>query len=65
MNNTKHAFSIAVLLWGGSSLTLAQSSAFTYQGRLADRGAPANGISDLQFTELAPSGNQFYRLHKP
>jgi hypothetical protein len=28
---------------------LAQSTAFTYQGRLTDNGAPANGAYDLQF----------------
>ena len=27
----------------------AQGTAFTYQGRLNDNGAPANGIYDLQF----------------
>ena len=28
----------------------AQGTAFTYQGRLTDQGAPANGIYDLRFT---------------
>src|SRR4051812_25499308 len=28
----------------------AQGTAFTYQGFLSDRGAPANGVYDLQFT---------------
>src|SRR5262245_7399696 len=32
-----------------SSITSAQTTGFTYQGRLADGGAPANGVYDLQF----------------
>lgn len=31
------------------STLLAQGSAFTYQGRLTDNAAPANGVYDLQF----------------
>jgi hypothetical protein len=33
----------------GASLE-AQGTAFTYQGRLADTGSPANGVYDFQFT---------------
>src|SRR5437870_7471033 len=34
-----------------SALTIhAQTTAFTYQGKLTDGGAPANGTYDLQFT---------------
>jgi hypothetical protein len=40
-------FSIIVL---ASGACLAQTSAFTYQGRLTDGGTPANGNYDLQFT---------------
>src|SRR5258706_351256 len=37
----------------------AQSTAFTYQGRLTDNGSPANGNYDLQFTvrDSASGGN--------
>ncbi len=38
------------LLWLASSgPALAQTSAFTYQGRLDDSGSPANGLFDFQF----------------
>src|SRR5213596_1725520 len=33
-----------------ASAVVAQTTAFTYQGRLTDVGAPANGAYDLQFT---------------
>src|SRR2546428_13506953 len=33
----------------GMSTALAQTSSFTYQGRLTDGGTPANGNYDLQF----------------
>ncbi len=42
------AFLLAALL-AGSNWLHAQGGAFTYQGRLNDRGAPANGSYDLQF----------------
>ena len=38
----------AALLLAGQGL-MAQTSAFFYQGRLADGGAPANGAYDLRF----------------
>ena len=44
---------------GACSLTCAaaaQSTAFTYQGRLDDSGAPAQGSYDLQFELQAPGG---------
>ncbi|MBI1761707.1 MAG: hypothetical protein HYR56_09760 [Acidobacteria bacterium] len=37
------------LLWCGVSTAWAQTTAFTYQGRLTDAGNPANGNYDLQF----------------
>ena len=37
-------------LLGFAPAILAQPTAFTYQGRLADNGAPANGNYDLRFT---------------
>ena len=43
-----------------SALTLnlrAQGTAFTYQGRLADTGNPANGSYDLQFTIYDSTNN--------
>ena len=39
---------------GGAAL--GQSSGFTYQGRLADSGAPANGNYDLQFALFDSAG---------
>src|SRR3989442_3664745 len=41
---------IALLLSLSSGRALAQTTAFTYQGRLTDGGTPANGNYDLQFT---------------
>src|SRR5438034_10534070 len=38
---------IAILV--GATMTLAQTSSFTYQGRLTDGGTAANGNYDLQF----------------
>src|SRR2546430_3821302 len=35
----------------------AQSTAFTYQGRLNDNGAPANGVYDLRFTIYDSTNN--------
>ena len=41
------------------SLSLAQTTAFTYQGRLADGGSPASGTYDLQvrLMDAASGGN--------
>ncbi|HEY3027402.1 MAG TPA: tail fiber domain-containing protein [Pyrinomonadaceae bacterium] len=49
---------VAVLVWGGA--VCAQTTSFTYQGRLTDGGAPANNNYDLQFTlwDAAVGGNQ-------
>ena len=38
----------ALLLWI-STTALAQSTTFTYQGRLTDGGTPANGMYNMQF----------------
>jgi len=39
-----------VLSWVAlTASALAQSTAFTYQGRLSDDGAPADGLHDMQF----------------
>ena len=43
-----HLLFLAIL--SASFLARAQGTAFTYQGRLNDHGAPANGNYDLQFT---------------
>src|SRR5688572_28880734 len=41
-----------------TSHSLAQGTAFTYQGRLNDSGGPATGLYDFQFTvHSAASGN--------
>ncbi len=51
---------IALLLSFSSGRALAQTTAFTYQGRLTDGGTPANGNYDLQFTlwDSASGGSQ-------
>jgi hypothetical protein len=43
-----------------SSTSLAQTTGFTYQGRLTDGGTPANGVFDLQFAlwDSQSGGNQ-------
>jgi N-acetylneuraminic acid mutarotase len=41
--------SLAAALITATNTSLAQSSVFTYQGRLADNGLPANGTYDFQF----------------
>src|SRR5690349_21658680 len=44
------SFSIALILLGSLFASAsAQTSSFTYQGRLADSGTPVNGNYDLQF----------------
>src|SRR5437879_2887657 len=40
---------LVVALTMGASTAFAQTSSFTYQGRLTDGGTPANGNYDLQF----------------
>ena len=39
----------ALALLAGANRGAAQGTAFTYQGRLTESGAPANGLYDLQF----------------
>ena len=41
--------SLMILLALGANSARAQTSAFTYQGKLADSGNPASGQYDLQF----------------
>ncbi|PYM09728.1 MAG: hypothetical protein DME18_17535, partial [Verrucomicrobia bacterium] len=41
---------IPLLFLAFSTLCRGQGTAFTYQGRLSDNGAPAGGIYDLRFT---------------
>jgi hypothetical protein len=47
-------------LLASSSRVAAESTAFTYQGRLTDNGAPADGLYDLQFAlyDALANGNQ-------
>src|SRR6185369_16358988 len=43
-------FALITLIWISSLTSLqAQTTSFTYQGRLSDGGLPANGVYDLQF----------------
>ncbi len=49
---------IPLLLLLSATATLAQSTGFTYQGRLQDNGTPANGSYDLQFTLFDSGGTQ-------
>src|SRR5688572_31731516 len=48
MNKTAVFF--AGLLCAGAFALRAQSTSFTYQGRLADGGSPASGLYDVRFT---------------
>src|SRR5581483_4781356 len=51
-------FFVAMLFFTFSSiLAVAQTTAFTYQGKLSDNGAPANGSYDLQFSLFDHSQN--------
>src|SRR5262252_7792507 len=49
---------LAVLFW--ASAVSAQTTSFTYQGKLTDGGTPANGSYDLQFAlwDSAAGGTQ-------
>jgi hypothetical protein len=49
MNKLLKAVHVTTLASMLATSVLAQSTAFTYQGRLEDGGSPANGIYDLQF----------------
>src|SRR5438105_4498690 len=49
-HQVRHFLVIAVLLLMTSALVSAQTTTFTYQGRLQDTGTPANGTYDLEFT---------------
>src|SRR5438105_14879219 len=51
---------VTLLLLMSSALANAQTTTFTYQGRLQDTGTPANGSYDLQLTlwDAASSGTQ-------
>src|ERR1700687_2895105 len=53
-------FLVVALLLIGSVLASAQTTTFTYQGRLQDTGTPANGSSALQLPlwEAASGGTQ-------
>ncbi len=51
--------SLVLGCWGLGLSAAAQSTAFTYQGRLDDAGSPASGIYDLRFTiyDLSSGGS--------
>jgi hypothetical protein len=44
--------------------SFAQGTAFTYQGRLNNNGAPASGVYDLQFTVFDSPGGATVPAHK-
>ncbi|MFZ4572869.1 MAG: hypothetical protein ACOYN0_00645 [Phycisphaerales bacterium] len=51
LRKTIFGMAAALTLCAGSSIAIADvTSAFTYQGELADTGAPANGSYDMKFT---------------
>jgi hypothetical protein len=57
--NTKYILRALILVVFGlahASILQAQSTAFTYQGRLDDGASPANGLYDLSFTLHAAAG---------
>src|SRR5215510_6743101 len=60
--HTRARCAVFILLFAliGASAARAQGTAFTYQGRLTDGGAPANANYDLQFTlwDAAVGGTQ-------
>lgn len=60
MNLLQNAFSALYLLLVLSAISFAQTSQFTYQGKLTDAGVPANGQYDLTFKlfNLASGGTQ-------
>src|SRR5918997_6213102 len=51
---------VSLMLLFASHTALAQNSTFTYQGRLTDGGAPANGTYELEFKlfDAASGGTQ-------
>jgi len=53
-------FLTVILLLFGITHVMAQTTAFTYQGKLSDNGSPANGNYDLQFAlfDAADGNNQ-------
>jgi hypothetical protein len=56
----KFLLPVAILLTALSGAAIAQTSAFTYQGKLTDTGSPANGAYDFQFKlfDALSSGTQ-------
>jgi hypothetical protein len=60
-NRVSHVLApIVTIIFLASSSTLAQLTAFTYQGRLDTNGQPANGTYDFQFRlyDASTNGNQ-------
>ena len=48
-NSCQFVLITVVMIWPLSIAAIAQTTTFTYQGRLSDAGNPANGIFDMQF----------------
>jgi|GEM_PF-1812454 len=59
MNNRLPLLLLALLASAAGAFAAEQSTAFSYQGRLLDGGAPATGLYDFQFTlfDAASAGN--------
>jgi hypothetical protein len=58
MKYLTHTISIAILLFGVTLATYSQTRIFTYQGKLADNGQPANGNYLFQFKLFDTANNQ-------
>ena len=64
----RHFFFVALLFVCAAGRLAAQGTAFNYQGRLNDGGAPANGTYDLRFAvfNAVTNGTQItYPLTNP
>src|SRR5262245_3350051 len=55
---TPNWIAIILLLAASATISLGQTSTFTYQGRFTDGGTPANGTYDMQFKLFDGAGGQ-------
>ena len=60
INGRRLTVTLALIVFTSATSAFAQTSVFTYQGRLSDGGTPANGSYDLQFAlfDSASAGTQ-------